>query len=90
MTDDTAPDRPETTTHGAEPPGQPADPPELVWQPASLSNLAGRLREVRELLSHAAALAAVTELERARSLADLVQQDPRARAPVRLLPRNHP
>lgn len=57
------------------------------WEPATFAGLAARLREARALLEQAAALAAATDLERARALGDLVADDPRARAGVRLVKR---
>lgn len=57
------------------------------WEPATFAGLAVRLREARALLEQAAALAAATDLERARALGDLVADDPRARPGVRLVKR---
>jgi hypothetical protein len=57
------------------------------WEPATFTGLAARLREARALLEQAAALAAATDLERARALGDLVADDPRSRSGVRLVTR---
>lgn len=63
---------------------------ETRWTPLQLDGLGRRLVEVRDLLQQAAALAAATDLARARELSELVSSDTRAQAPVRVVRRARP